>query len=362
MSYEYVIIGAGIAGCSSTYFLSKHSNSVLLIDKNEDIADGASGAAGAFLSPLLGKPNKFKDLVTDSLNFSTNLYKEQFSDNISNCGVLRIPKDEIDEQKFQSYKDSMDFTYEKKHNGYFFEIGSVVSSKELCKALANDVEKRLNYKVETLDFKDDTWVLNDDIKAKNIIWCTGADVSLIKEEYLGIRPVWGQRIDVETKSEFSHNYHKECSVSRSFASFKEGINIVSIGATHHRNVLEKEISEDDTKELLKKAADIVELDGCNVIKHYGGARSSSKDYFPMVGELIDSSKTLNEFPYMRNGTHVNESRFSMYPNLFVLNGVGGRGFVLSPYLANELVKHIVEHKKLSEDITTNRLFKRWVKR
>jgi len=68
--FEYVIVGAGIAGCSVSHFLSKYSKSVLLIDKNEDVAFGASGAAGAFLSPLLGKPNKFKDLVTKALNFS----------------------------------------------------------------------------------------------------------------------------------------------------------------------------------------------------------------------------------------------------------------------------------------------------
>ena len=74
--FDYVIVGAGIAGCSLAHFLSKYSKSVLLIDKNEDVAFGASGAAGAFLSPLLGKPNKFKDLITKALCFSMNYYKK----------------------------------------------------------------------------------------------------------------------------------------------------------------------------------------------------------------------------------------------------------------------------------------------
>lgn len=51
-SYKYVIVGAGIAGCSTAYFLSKYSDSILLIDRNCSLAQGASGAAGAFLSPL----------------------------------------------------------------------------------------------------------------------------------------------------------------------------------------------------------------------------------------------------------------------------------------------------------------------
>ena len=95
--FDYVIVGAGIAGCSLAHFLSKYSKSVLLIDKNEDVAYGASGAAGAFLSPLLGKPNKFKDLITKALNFSMDYYKKYFSEDLINCGTCRIPKNSEDE-------------------------------------------------------------------------------------------------------------------------------------------------------------------------------------------------------------------------------------------------------------------------
>ena len=111
--FDYVIVGAGIAGCSLAHFLSKYSQSVLLIDKNEDVAFGASGAAGAFLSPLLGKPNDFKDLVTKALNFSIDYYKKNFSEELQNFGTCRIPKNQEDEEKFQTYIPYMDFEYEK---------------------------------------------------------------------------------------------------------------------------------------------------------------------------------------------------------------------------------------------------------
>ena len=109
--YDYVIIGAGITGSSAAYFLSKYSNSILLIDKNEKVAFGASGAAGAFLSPLLGKPNKFKDLISQSLKFSTTFYKEIKSQSFKNDGICRIPKNDGDKEKFDSYKPYMDFEY-----------------------------------------------------------------------------------------------------------------------------------------------------------------------------------------------------------------------------------------------------------
>ena len=174
--FDYVIVGAGIAGCSLAHFLSKYSQSVLLIDKNEDVAFGASGAAGAFLSPLLGKPNKFKDLITKSLNFSLNYYKENFSEDLINCGTCRIPKNEEDEQKFQSYIPYMDFEYEKYEEGYLFKIGSLVKPYELCKKLSKNTQKLFDYEVKTIEKKENIWKINNEIKAKNLFLTTGADI------------------------------------------------------------------------------------------------------------------------------------------------------------------------------------------
>ncbi|MFA7084574.1 MAG: FAD-dependent oxidoreductase, partial [Arcobacteraceae bacterium] len=87
--YDYIIVGAGIAGCCAAYFLTKNNKKVLLIDRNKDFSQSASSAAGGFLSPLLGKPNDFKDLVTQALNFSFNFYKKNFNDELINKGVLR---------------------------------------------------------------------------------------------------------------------------------------------------------------------------------------------------------------------------------------------------------------------------------
>lgn len=121
-----------------------------------------------FLSPLLGKPNKFKDLITKALNFSIAFYKENFPEEIINCGTCRIPKNDEDEEKFQTYIPYMDFEYEKYEDGYFFEIGSVVKPYEICKKLSNEVEKFFDYEVEKLEKFEDFWFINDEIKAKKL--------------------------------------------------------------------------------------------------------------------------------------------------------------------------------------------------
>ena len=367
-TYDYIIVGAGISGCSVAYELSKHTQNILLVDKLPNIASGASGAAGAFLSPLLGKPNDFKDLVTKALRYTTKLYKTKFPNVISNCGTTRIPKNDIDRKKFKEYIPFMDFIYQDENDGYFFNIGSVVNSFGICKMMTTSfsntqskIDTRFNLKIEKIKYENGIWTLNDELEAKKLILTTGASLDLIDEFYLNIRAVWGRRIDIKTSTKIEHNYHKECSVSKSF-QIDENSYQVSIGATHHRDFESSMDIEKDNEELLKKAADIIELKDIEIKKEYVGARACSVDYFPIVGEIIDSKKTLEEFPYLINGTHVTEERFSRYENLYMLNGVGGRGFVLAPYLAKQLVDNILNNKPIDKNITIDRLFIREVKK
>ncbi|HFS82645.1 MAG TPA: FAD-dependent oxidoreductase, partial [Epsilonproteobacteria bacterium] len=53
-TYDAIVIGAGIAGASAAYFLREKGDRVLVLDK-QGIARGGSGAAGAFVSPKIGK-------------------------------------------------------------------------------------------------------------------------------------------------------------------------------------------------------------------------------------------------------------------------------------------------------------------
>ena len=373
--YDYVIIGAGITGSSAAYFLSKYSNSILLIDKNEKVAFGASGAAGAFLSPLLGKPNKFKDLISQSLKFSTTFYKEIKSQSFKNDGICRIPKNDEDKEKFDSYKPYMDFEYSVLNDGYFFNIGSWINPLEVCELLTKDIQKKMKYDVVSIVQNNEFWILNSEIKTKNLILCTGANTKLIKEEYFDIRAVWGQKIDLTTTTNVNFNYHKECSISKAIKSDDSNLYKVSIGATHHRfndkhldlddeysKFYTKDVINNDTSKLINLANDILKLDDVEVNDIKIGARASSTDYFPMIGKLIDSKKSFEKFPHLLNGTHIKENMLISIDNLYVLNGVGGRGFVLSPYLANELVENIINNKKIDDNISTYRLFKRWAKK
>ena len=222
--------------------------------------------------------------------------------------------------------------------------------------MIKNINTKFNFKVETLDYQDNYWLLNGKIKAKSIILTTGYDTTLLDEKYIKIRPVWGRRIDVNTSTSLMYNYHKSCSISKS----KDGI--VSIGATHHRDKEDIKNTQKDIDELLSKASDILNLDDVKVVNECFGARASSFDYLPIVGDVINSTETIKQYPYLKNGTKVPNNLFSKYNNLYMINGVGGRGFVLSPYLSKILVDYLLENKNIDDKIKTDRLFIKDVKR
>jgi len=367
--YDYIILGAGISGCSVAYELSQHTKSLLLVDQLSNIAKGASGAAGAFLSPLLGKSKKFNNFVNKSLKYTTNLYQNKFLNVIDNCGTLKIPKNKIDKKKFEEFIPHIELPYKKIDNGYFFNTGSVVNSFGICKMMTtsfsndgNKIQTKFNFKIENIYFDGNFWILNNILKTKNLILTTGADIKLLDEFYIKIKPVWGRRIDIKTSTLLKHNYQKNCSVSKSFPISDNNYYKVSIGATQHIDIEKIDDTQKDNKELLKKANDIIKLEDIEITKGYNGARACSFDYFPIVGEIIDSKKTIQEFPNLVNGTEVSSKKFIRYKNLYILNGVGGRGFTLAPYLAKQLVDNIINNTKIDKDIVVDRLFTKEVKR
>ena len=359
--YDYIIIGSGISGSCMAHELIKHSKNILVIEKGDKIASGASRAAGGFISPLLGKPNKLKDLVNKAFDYSTNFYKSNMPELINQCGTLQLAKNKKDQNRFKKYLEYIDQDYKIEQGGYFFKDASIVKNIEICTALLKDITIQYNYEVKVISFSDNIWNLDNNYYTKNIILATGASKNLISEFYLKTRDLWGQGITISSTTCISHNYHKECSVSASMP-LNENEYKIKIGATHHRNVKDKKVVKSDTQYLLYKASDIIKLDNIKVIKEYAGSRASSEDYFAHVGKIINSFKTLEKFPSLKNGIKMSQNRFIYYDNIYILNCLGGRGFVLAPYLAKELSNLIINNIDVSEDVNVARLFKKEVRR
>ncbi|KIM04301.1 MAG: FAD-dependent oxidoreductase [Sulfurovum sp. AS07-7] len=363
MIYDTVVIGAGIAGCSIAYFLKKRDQKVLLIDKI-GVASGGSGAAGAFLSPKIGVSSPLKDLTDDAFNFTIDFYKKNFPQYYHQTGVIRVPKNELDASKTSKYSKFHNAKYEEltpaqvsslgfnvKYNSTLFFDGGTCDAREICMELAKDIDF-LCFDVKDITKTDDIWMVGDK-KVKNIVLATGFENSLFDMRYMGIKGTWGNRADFSSQLKLDVSLHESLSISANMGG------VIKLGATHELEVKEPKPCDDSKSyELLKNASNMIDISDFKLIKTYCGMRSGSRDFSPVVGKVIDATRMF-EYPYIFDGR---KYPTIYHDNLYILNGLGARGFVLAPYLANELTNLIVEQKPIDKRANADRLFWNWVRK
>ena len=370
--YDYLIIGAGSAGSHMAYYLHKSGAKVAVVDR-EGIAGSASGAAGAFLSPLPGKKNLYNSCVNDALNFSISFYENFIPNMVNKNGVLRIQNDNFDKDKLQNneikykYYDSNALQKISKNfkdiDGYFYENAAVIEPIEVCTRLLDGCDF-YKYDVKKLVHDGDLYIL-DDIKAKNIILAQGVSSSLVDIPYMKISPIFGLRVDVKTSTKIPFNIHKSISISTNKHN-----GTVSIGATQQRHDTDEfecltscdkcafyiNTDEVQIKTLLAQADEMIELEDLEIIKIYKGSRATIKSYFPVIGKVIDYEKSLAKYPSIKNGTKIPAESLEYYENMYVINALGSRGFVFGSYLANILSDNILNNVDIPKELSCEKLF------
>lgn len=362
--YDSIIIGAGIAGTTLAHALAKKNQKVLVLDKN-GIAFGGSGAAGAFVSPKIGKGSALQSLTNEAFEYAKDFYLSTCPEYFHQTGVVRIPKDEVDAEKFCEYEKFIDNSYEvysKKKlqslginagfDSFFFPDAGDCDAVEVCKFLLEHVEV-IQMEVTKLRQENSIWSIGD-FRAKNIVIATGYESNLVDLRYMGIRGTWGTRGDFSSKLDLKVSMHQAMSVGANI----EGI--IKLGATHEKEVKEVEPCSEVQAFLLKeKASSLIDTSDLELQKIFCGMRAGSKDYFPLVGQVIDVPYMLETYPAITRGT---KPKLKHINNLYVLNGLGGRGFVFAPLMAKILAEHIVDSKELDKRITPDRLFLKWCRR
>lgn len=362
--YDTIVIGAGIAGCSVAYELQNLGQKVLVVDKS-GIASGGSGAAGAFVSPKVGKGSKLQQLTNEAFDYSHSFYLQKVPQYFRQTGVLRIPKDEEDSRKFLEYEKfntNKYVWYEKEKleqlkidsqfNSFYFPEAGDVDAKAVCEFLMQNIEFKIA-NVENIKKEDTLWVVGEDVTT-NIVLATGFETELIDVKYMGIKGTWGNRADFQTVLELPISMHKDLSIGANVDG------IVKLGATHEKTVKEPiECSKNSAMELLEKASNIVDTIDFELTNIYCGMRAGSKDYFPLVGKVIDVEYMLSNYPKVLRGA---KPEIKHIEDLFVCNGLGGRGFVFGPYVGKLLADYIVKNEEIDIRINPDRLFYKWCRK
>ncbi len=405
--FDTVVIGAGIAGCSVAYALQQAGQDVLLVDRSAAPASGGSGAAGAFVSPKIGKGSPLQSLTNEAFEYAKAFYLEHFPEYFTQSGVIRMPKDAEDAQKFELYEEFNISKYEylnavqlvslgieEDHDSFLFDEAGVCDAQGMCQAIWERVAF-LQMDVESLVLRqaqEPTWVLearshalrgnvcenansrktSDSqkvnvyiptqesgnergyIKAKHIVLATGYQNTLFDMRYMGVRGTWGSRGDYYSDLKLATSMHKKISISNNING------VIKLGATHNKAKDPCVVCDGRPLAPLEvEARKMVDTSDFVLKETFCGMRAGSKDYFPLVGRVIDSPWMLDTYPKILKGAkpplkHIN--------TLFVCNGLGGRGFVFAPLMAKWLTEMIVEGREMDSRVDPDRLFLKWCRK
>ncbi len=363
--YDTIIIGAGIAGCCSAYTLQKKRQKVLLLDRSGVAASGGSGAAGAFVSPKIGKGSSLQTLTNEAFHFAKDFYLKHFPKHFHQTGVIRIPKDMEDAEKFSTYEAFNDSKYrwvnqeelktfgiKNSEESFMFEEAGVCDAPEMCAAILKQIP-HAQYDVKSLSFEDGVWRVGE-YRSKNIVLATGYQNDLFDMRYMGVKGTWGSRGDYSSALKLEVSMHKSISVSANING------IIKIGATHVKSKEPCMVCDGDPlKGLFESASQMVDTSDFELKETFCGMRSGSKDYFPLVGSVIDVPFMLENYPTITRGA---KPLLKMIDNLYVCNGLGGRGFVFAPLMTELLAEQIIDGKEMDSRVSPDRLFLKWCRK
>jgi tRNA 5-methylaminomethyl-2-thiouridine biosynthesis bifunctional protein len=369
--YDTIIIGAGIAGASLAYALEQQNQKVLVLDKN-GIASGGSGAAGAFVSPKIGRASALHSLTNEAFEVAKDFYLDTCPEYYHQTGVIRVPKDVADAEKFSTYEKANTNRYEyyskvqlqalglkTEFESFYYPDAGACDALEICEYLLKDIEV-LKYEVTEVIQEEKYWnivgqgIYTPIIKAKNIVLATGYESDIVDTRYMDIQGVWGTRGDFKTNLDLSVSMHRSMSIGANIDG------IIKLGATHEREIKTSQKCEDaQVLKLQEMASSLVDTSDFELLKSYCGMRAGSKDYAPLVGKVIDVAQMLENNPRISKG---GTPELSYMKNLYMLNGLGGRGFVFAPMLSKMLAEHIVEGKEIDKRVNPDRLFYKWCRK
>ena len=374
-----IVIGGGIAGCSTAYSLAIRGLQVTLIERQTSIANGASGNPLAMLYPRLSGDDASSEfalagyLHSLSLYQSLNLPKADFE----RCGMLQLGFNERELTRIQKVAaknhTGNDIKYvthieasalagiDIQHDALYFKNAAWVNPKSLCKHLTQhrNIKVMTSHHVNKLAKIDDKFEAYDDdhllAQAEIAVIANANDAQqLFPSLPLNTQAVRGQvsllkETDVSTKLKMiicSDGYLSPA------AYHQDASHLHCLGATFSA---EPEASATPSHDQLTDKDHFANLDKLNhmsVLLHEnlqnnisGGRvslRCTTSDYWPLVGQLLNSA-ILRTHPPRPSAPVEN---LPWVKGLFMNVAHGSKGFTSAPLCA-ELLAGLICNEKLS---------------
>lgn len=347
MEVDYIIVGCGIAGISFCEQLKKHHKTFVVFD---DHSQQSSSVAGGLYNPVVLKRFTAVWKCQEQLQKALQLYRHleaEFDIKLD----YKIPV----YRKFASLEEQNDWftasdkpnlseylspTVIKNDNTYIdapFGFGEVkgtgrIDVKTLLDVYKASLIKRGILFEEAFDYTylntEDSGIRYKEILAKQLVFSDGFGMKQ--------NPFFNQLPLVPAKGELLTIYAPDLNIAYVLKSaiflIPLGNDLYIVGATYEWKDLTNQITDAAKNELLNKLNKLINC-SFEVVNQVAGIRPTVKDRRPLVG------------------------RHHQYKNIFVLNGLGTRGVMIGPYVAEQLFNFIEFNQPLETEIDIKRFEK-----
>ena len=369
-----LILGAGIAGCTTAAALVKRGFEVKVVDRHPVAGQEGSGNLQAILYPRLSLQNDQLPRINLAAITAASRYYQRFWDRGigDRCGVLLLPTGQSTASDFQQIGEKFSsaqnlvrlvdnrqicslsgLQLEAQRGLYFPNLGWLPPS-QVCQSLLQDCAiPLLQADVDNIDYcpETDLWKLYD--KQQQVI--DSAEILIIanahgcrqfsQTEFLDIKPLRGQVSHLPSERGIAALETVICGKGY-IAPAVSGVH--SCGATYSQALLSNDLRNEDHLANLQKiqALDpqMQSLTGNYSPECLAGRanfRCTSRDYLPIVGPVPDVTAFKAEFKALRFNASAKLQQMGTYlPNLYINCSLGSRGMGYAPLNAEVLAAEI----------------------
>jgi glycine/D-amino acid oxidase-like deaminating enzyme len=344
MEVEYIVVGCGLAGIHFCEQLVRHNKSFIVYNNN---SQKSSSVAGGLYNPVVLKRftpiwkgleqlemavlayRNLEEKLKVKLDYKIPVFRrftsieEQNNWLIATDNPLLTPFLSEDLVRNNNPNIKADFGF-----GEVKQTGRI-DTKLLLNAYVDILESEGCYRRETFIHNKlkhfQHHVEYDNIKSKNIVFAEGFGLSL--------NPFYKDLPMEAAKGELITIYAPELKMNFILKSkifiFPLGKDIYRVGATYNWDDMSNTVTPSAKSELMDKLRKVISCD-FDVIDQVAGIRPTVRDRRPLVG------------------------RHFKYSNMYVLNGLGTRGVLISPYVAEQLFLFIDQDIELEKEISIQR--------